>query len=265
MSNELVAERFPVSEVERYRCLVTASDLVAARVRIRESDLLVRADRDLSSPARAALVRCREELEGYLYRHPEWGRSLVPVSAGENPPAIIAAMSRAAAACGVGPMATVAGALAWFVGRDLSPRAGEVIVENGGDIYLDCRRERIVLVRPGPGSDWPGRVALRVPGHPGPVGVAASSGREGRSLSWGKASAAAVTAEDSILADGAATALGNRIRSAEREPIEAALGEVLAIPGVFGCLVILPDLLAVRGEIELADPAGEADGPPGPR
>lgn len=246
-----------VIEIDQYRSLVTASDLVSARVRIRESDLLIRAERDLRAPARSALLRYRGQIEKYLFDHPEWGRILVPVPAGEDAPGIVSAMSRAAGPCGVGPMATVAGALAWFVGRDLSARAGEVIVENGGDIYLDSRRTRTILVRTGPGPAWPGGIGIRVRGRPGPVGVATSSGLGGRSLSWGKAAAAAVVAEDSILADGAATALGNRIRSPERGQIETALEAVLDIPGIFGCLVVCPGLLAARGEIELAALDGE--------
>jgi ApbE superfamily uncharacterized protein (UPF0280 family) len=242
-----------MKEVEDYRWLVTGSDLVSSRVRIRESDLLVRADRDLARSARTSLARCRGEVEEYLFRHPEWGRSLVPVPAGGDPPAIIAAMSRAAAACGVGPMATVAGALAWFVGRELSALCGEVIVENGGDLYLDCRRERTILVRTVPESAFPARFGIRIPARPQPFGAAASSGTGGRSLSWGRAAAAVVLATDSLVADGAATALGNRVRRPERGLIETAVEAVAAIPSVLGCLAVCGDLLAARGDIELVE------------
>ena len=45
-------------------------------------------------------------------------------------------MIEAAAAAGVGPMAAVAGALAARVGLQCGPFKSEVIVENGGDIFL---------------------------------------------------------------------------------------------------------------------------------
>ncbi len=242
-----------MSGVDAYRSSVTASDLVSFRVRIRESDLLIRGDRDLEVPAREALSRYRREIEDYLFVHPGWGRSLLPVPTGAGAPPIVAAMTRAAAACGVGPMAAVAGALAWFVGKELSALASEVIVENGGDIYLDCRRERTILVRAGDGSPFAGRIGLRIPPGSTPIGIATSSGTGGRSLSWGKTSAAVVVAEDSIIADGAATALGNRVRSSGREIVESAVESVAAMPSVIGCLVVCGNLFAVRGEIKLID------------
>ncbi len=242
-----------MSEVEKYRCLVTAPDLVSARVRLRESNLLVQADRDLAREARSVLGRRRGEIEEYLYRNPEWGRSMVPIPERGDAPEIVRAMSRASAACGVGPMATVAGALAWFVGRELSARSGEVIVENGGDIYLDRRRERTILVWPGSGEIFPVRVGIKVPVSSLPAGVAASSGSFGRSLSWGKVAVAVVVAVDSLIADGAATALGNRVPDAAEATMETALESVMAIPGVTGGLVLCRGILAARGDIELVD------------
>ncbi len=242
-----------MNQVKEYRSRVTARDLISTRVRLRESDLLVRGERDLEQPAREALERYRRELENYLFLHPEWGRSLVPVPAGEESPPIAAAMSRAAAVCGVGPLAAVAGALAWFVGRALSPLSGELIVENGGDIFLHSRRTRTILVGTGGHSAFPGEIGLRIAGRAEPIGVAASSGTGGRSLSWGRAAAAVVLAADSIIADAAATALGNRIRSPGRESIEAAVGAVADLPGVIGCLAVCENLLAVRGDLELID------------
>ena len=239
--------------VDDYRSRVTAEDLVSTRVRLRETDLLIRGERDLEQPAREALKRYRREIEDYLFRHPEWGRSLVPVPAGEEAPPIAAAMSRAASVCGVGPMAAVAGALAWFVGRALSSFSGELIVENGGDIFINSRRDRTVLVGTGLNSEFPGYLGIRIAGGLEPVGVAASSGSGGRSLSWGRAEAAVVLAEDTIVADAAATALGNRIRASGRETIEAAVGAIADIPGVKGCLTVCENILAVRGDLELAD------------
>ncbi len=247
-----------MSGVDDYRSLVGGDDLIASRVRFRETDLLVRGERDLEAPARKALARYRREIEDYLFLHPVWGKSLVPVPAEGEPPAIVAAMSRAAAACQVGPMAAVAGALAWFVGGDLSFISGELIVENGGDVYLNSRRDRTILIGTGRGSAWLKRIGLRIPAGPDPSGIAASSGNRGRSLSWGKAEAAVVVAADSIVADAAATALGNRVRAAERGSLESAVESIAALPGVFGCLVVCGNMLAVRGEVELLD-LGERD------
>jgi len=125
---------------EKYRSLITADDLISIRIKIRESDLLIRSDRECAAPARKALLGYRKEIEDYLASHPGFEKSLLPVSASPDASPIIAAMARAAHLCGVGPMATVAGGLAYFVGRELKSISSEVIVENGGDIYLDSRR-----------------------------------------------------------------------------------------------------------------------------
>ncbi|MFH1038098.1 MAG: UPF0280 family protein [PVC group bacterium] len=237
--------------VDEYRSLVTADDLVFTRVRIGESDLMIRADREPGRPAREALVRYRREIERYLSEHPGFRESLVPVRAAPDAPDIIRSMARSGFLCGVGPMAAVAGALAFFVGRDLSLLSPEVIVENGGDIYLACRRERNILVYPGEGHPVSRNLGIRIVPGDMPAGVAASSGTRGRSLSWGRAAVAVVVADDPVLADAAATALGNRIYREERSVLAAAGEAIGSIPGVRGSLVVCGGLIAVRGRIEL--------------
>lgn len=238
---------------EKYRSLITAADLISTRIRIKESDLLIRSDRECAVPARQALSRYREEIEAYLDGYPGFKESLVPVSAGASAPRIVREMARAASLCGVGPMAAVAGALAYFVGRDLAALSSEVIIENGGDIYLNCRRERTVAVYTGNDSSPSRRIGIRIDPGDMPLGVAASSGRLGRSLSWGNADAAVVVAADPIIADAAATRLGNRICREERSIMETAGESIIAIPGVLGYLVICGALIAAGGRIELTD------------
>ena len=238
---------------EDYRSLIFAADLVSTRVRIKESDLLIRAEREVAGPAREVLARYRKDLEDYLKLHPDFGESLVPVSAGDEAPPIVREMTRAATLCGVGPMATVAGAFAYCVGRKLSAFSSEIIVENGGDIYLNSSKERVVAVFSGRGLSSDGRtIALRIRPEEMPLGVAASSGRLGRSLSWGIADAAVVLASDPVLADGAATALSNRIYREERSVLDRAGEFIRAIPGVHGYLVACGGLIAAGGRIELA-------------
>jgi len=49
-------------------------------------------------------------------------------------------MMKVSQVAGVGPMAAVAGALAEYVGQDLLKLTPNVIVENGGDIFLKIKR-----------------------------------------------------------------------------------------------------------------------------
>ncbi len=236
---------------EKYRSLITATDLISTRIRIRESDLLIRAERECSGPARAALTRYRKEIEDYIESHPGFEESMLPVAASNDAPPIITAMTSAALLCGVGPMASVAGALAYFVGRELKSISPEVIVENGGDIYLESRRERDIAVYSGENDGPTGRIGIQIKPGEMPIGVASSSGRLGRSLSWGISDVSVVLASDPILADSAATALANRVYLADPAVLKPAGNFILNIPGVIGYLIICGELVSTGGSIRL--------------
>jgi len=235
----------------KYRSLISATDLISTRIRIKESDLLIRAERECSGPARKALARYRTDIEDYIASYPGFKESLLPVAAPHDAPPIITAMTRAALLCGVGPMAAVAGAVAYFVGRELKSVLPEVIVENGGDIYLDSRRERTIAIYSGENAGSAGRIGIQIKPGDMPIGVASSSGRLGRSLSWGISDVSVVLASDPILADGAATALANRVYSADPTILETAGDYVLNISGVIGYLIICGELVSTGGSISL--------------
>ncbi len=189
-------------------------------------------------------------MQTYALEHPEFLKSLLPVEAHSDASTIIKRMCQAAKLAKVGPMAAVAGAISEFVGMDLLGYTPEVIVENGGDIFLKTKSETKVAVYAG-NSPLSENIALRVPPSPFGLGICTSSGTVGHSLSFGKADAAVVLAQDTALADAAATALGNLAKSAE--VIEQAVSFVSQIPGVKGALVILGDKLAVCGDIDLVE------------
>lgn len=246
-----MSKRLDMETVDEYRSLISATDLRSTRIRIKESDLLIRMERECSIPARKALLRYREAIENYLALHPGFQESLVPLSAEASSHPIIVAMTRAAFLCGVGPMAAVAGALAYFVGIELQAISSEVIVENGGDIYLNCNRERIISVYAGKESPRLPGLGIKISPDDAPIGVASSSGKLGRSLSWGISDVAVVLASDPIVADGAATALANRVYAADPSVIESAGSFILNIPGIIGYLIICGKLVSTGGNIKI--------------
>jgi ApbE superfamily uncharacterized protein (UPF0280 family) len=73
----------------------------------------------------------------------------------------------------------------------------------------------------------------------------------GPSLSFGKADAVAVISRNSVLADTAATAVGNLIQTAE--DIERAVQWGSEIPGILGVLAIFHDTIAAWGDLELTE------------
>ncbi len=192
-------------------------------------------------------MKARAEIKAAIAARPRFASSFEPIKPHGTETELVAAMLRAGEAASVGPMAAVAGAIAEYVGRALLPQSDEVIVENGGDVFLRSCRERLVAVHAG-SSPLGGRLAVAVLPKDG-LGICTSSGTVGHSVSFGKADAALVIAADCALADAAATCLGNRVQTAE--DIEPAMDAALKIRGVSGALVIIGDRLGVKGDIEL--------------
>ncbi len=236
--------------VEEYRARVAARELVSFRVALGESDLVVACEGPLETEARAALGRHRRDLEAYVAEHPAFLASLAPVAIHPRAPRIVRAMAAAARAAGVGPMAAVAGALAEAVGRSLLRRSREVIVENGGDLFISVQGERVALLDTGP-SAFGRALGLLIRPDLGPVGIATSSGTVGGSRSLGRADAACVIARNGALADAAATAVGNAV--AAPADIEAGLARARAVPGVLGVVVVVGSRLGAWGQVELVE------------
>lgn len=248
--------------VERdYRQRTRGKGMVSFPVCIRESDLMISVDRASFHPgleqiAAALLRRCRGELEQYLAGDPEFGRVLCPCDVTPRAPRIVRIMAAAAKRADVGPMAAVAGAVAEVVGRGLLRHAKEVIVENGGDIFLKTLHPRVAGIFAGQ-SPLSERVGLRILPGTGITGICTSSGTVGPSLSFGKADAAVVLGASAALADAAASALGNRVQTAA--DFTPALAYTCEIKGVQGAAVILGERLGALGAVELV-PLGQGGG-----
>lgn len=231
-----------------YREWVHDTDLVSFNVVVGETDLWIRARRNLRSKALRSVIKHRGSLEKYIVGHPLFLTTLEPFCTDNDAPAIVSGMAQAAAIVGVGPMAAVAGAIAEEVGKDLLEFSREVIVENGGDIFMKVTRDRLVGVYAGD-SPFTGRIAVRVHPDDTPLGVATSSGTVGHSLSFGKADAAVVMATSAYLADAAATALGNRVKS--EADIASAINWAKNVSGVIGVLVVSGMEMGMWGRVEL--------------
>ncbi|MFZ0726780.1 MAG: UPF0280 family protein [Desulfobacterales bacterium] len=231
-----------------YRRGIGPGGLTGFRVVVQETDLMVYADRDLTEATRELVLQYRGFIETFIAQRPVFGESLNPVRLAEPAPLIVRAMAQAAAAAGVGPMAAVAGAIAEQVGRDLLAHTPQVIVENGGDVFVRTRRPVIMGIYAG-SSPLSGQLGLAVGGGHAPVGVCTSSGTIGHSLSLGAADAVCVLSSSCSLADAAATAIGNRVRSPADIPEAIACGRSIA--DLDGLVVIIGDRVGCWGAVEL--------------
>ena len=236
-----------------YRQELCPAGMASFTVTVKETDLWIAVDREAFLPELPEKVESfvwqqRRLLEAYIQKDPVFARTLHPhlVSAGAPPLAL--EMARAGNLAGVGPMAAVAGAFAQYVGEQLLKVSREVIVENGGDIFLCCKQTVKVGVLAGGGSSSQGP-AVKVKPRAGICGICTSSGTRGHSFSRGRADAAVILAVGAALADAVATAAANMVQGPE--DLKAALQFTRGIPGVKGALLILGDKIAAWGQVEL--------------
>jgi ApbE superfamily uncharacterized protein (UPF0280 family) len=231
-----------------YRHWVRDDDLVSFNVTVKETDLYIRAARNLEVEALNAVIRHRKLLEAYIERHPLFLHSLEPCPAEEGAPAIVSVMAQAAKIAGVGPMAAVAGAIAEAVGKDLLADTPEVVVENGGDIFMKISRTMLIGIYAGE-SPFTGKIALEISPEETPLGVCTSSGTVGHSLSFGAADAVIALSRSAALADAAATAIGNRIKNVD--DIDVTIEQAQAIDGLVGVVIIKDDKMGMWGKVKL--------------
>jgi ApbE superfamily uncharacterized protein (UPF0280 family) len=155
----------------------------------------------------------------------------------------------------VGPMAAVAGAIAEWVSKDLLKLSREVIIENGGDIYLTTSQERTIGIYAG-SSPLSLKIGIVIRPEETPLGVCTSSGIVGPSLSFGKADAVCILSKSAALADAAATAVGNILQ--EKKDVERGLERGREIEGVLGTLIIMGEKMGVWGNIRLIQLQGDS-------
>ena len=218
------------------------------RVVVKETDLLVHAAKKLSAEAREAVLEQRGYIEAFIKTHPDFLSSLIPWRFDRPAPQIIADMVSAGENAGVGPMAAVAGAVAEHVGRGLLGFTDQVIVENGGDLYIKTDAPVTVGILAGR-SPLSMRLGIRLRCEQQPAGVCTSSGTVGHSLSFGKADAVCVIADSCAVADAAATAVGNLVQSSAG--INDAITAGRQIKRLSGIVIIAGEKIGMWGDLEV--------------
>ena len=236
------------SKEHSYRKRVHPRDLISFRVLIKETDLLVSSSRDLTQQTRDRVYHYRRQLEDYIRSKSDFLSTLLPYPEDPFAPEIIREMISVTRMFGVGPMAAVAGAIAQFVGSDLLSHAEEVIVENGGDIFVKTKRPTTVSIFAGT-SRLSNKLGLIIHPEEMPTGICTSSATVGHSLSLGAADAVCIVAKSASMADAAATALGNRITN--RSKLKSVVESMREFKDIKGGVVIIGKTMATWGEIEL--------------
>ena len=234
-----------------YRDWTQAKDMHVSHIVAKETDLEILTNKRLDREFVEERIRAyRWDIENYITKDYRFLTSLKPLSVELNAPDIIREMSLQSQKVNVGPMACVAGAVAEFLGRDLLKKGyKDVIIENGGDIFLKSTSVRRIGIYAGRSKLW-NNIRLVIRPKDTPLGVCTSSGTMGHSLSFGCADSVVIVSKNTLLADAAATACANRINS--KYDMQKALDFARAIKGVLGVVVILKNDLLSWGKIELA-------------
>lgn len=241
----------------RLRCHAGQQETVF-QVVIEQTDLRITAQRDLSAPAAASVRRLRGQIKAHAELNPTFLAALTPLPTPAEAPPVVQEMYRAAAACGVGPMAAVAGAIAEQVGRELARLSSDVLVENGGDLYLISTRPRTVGLLAVPGQD----ILVGVPLRPDefPCSFCASSATIGHSLSFGRGDLAVVRSRNAALADACATALANRLHGSHNLDEVVRAAAALAPFGIDGVFLQVDERVALWGSMELVEIQADRSG-----
>lgn len=225
------------------------------RSAFRETDLWVAVDtahycREVEKFTMGRVLYYRDILEKHIAGYPEFRDSLVPVIAPGGVHHLITAMSEAAWAAGTGPMSAVAGAMAEFICSDILSEynADEVIVENGGDIFLKLTAPVTTAVYAG-SSPLSEKIALHITPGETPLSVCCSSGTVGHSLSFGVADACVIACRSGAQADAWATAFCNRVKN--KDLVRQVTEEALQNTDILSVVIIKDDQVGIRSVIEV--------------
>lgn len=243
-----MSEHYPAAEERSYRRLAMVDRLVAFQVTVQETDLMVQAVQDLTAVCREEILSQRGYIEQYICRFPAFRTALTPWEQDEPAPGIVRMMIAAGKQAGVGPMAAVAGAMAETVGRALQQHSREIIVENGGDIYLSLNGPVTIGIYAG-ASPLSMRIGLQLEPGREPLAVCTSSGTVGHSLSHGLADAVCIVARQCALADAAATAVANCVSAGEAIP--EAIRFARSIEGVEGVVTVCGEKIGLWGNLRI--------------
>jgi len=222
--------------------------LIRKRFSIKETACTVIADKkEAIKAAECAITHHHEQLESYIRTHEEFLYSLKPLKVVDGP-RIVRLMASASAKAGVGPMASVAGALADLaVEAMLSVGAKTAIIENGGEVAAVSETPVDVALLAGD-SPLSGRLGFRIEKFP--RGIATSSGVYGHALSFGEAESVTIFAGNASLADAAATAVCNVVRGSDvDQAIRNGVKKAFHIKGVEGVFIIYKGKVALAGNI----------------
>lgn len=244
-----------VFEPRIYRCNMNRQRFRYFNVVEKETDLWIGVTNasfhhELIAFCEEKVIHYREQVENCIKQYPEFGRSFKPLPPKTDFPEMVVEMTKAAIQSGTGPMSAVAGAIAEAVGNDIlklySPE--EVLIENGGDIFVNIKNDLLVKFYAGRNHNF-SNLAINIPGKCGKLGICTSSGMFGHSFSYGLADSVTVVCKSATLADAWATSICNRVKN--NTCIKDLTKEYQNIPEILSLVIVKDEEMGIAGEFEL--------------
>lgn len=214
-----------LSPYRNYRTFYTNnSSEQKIQIIIEETDLLITLTTKIEAEKIIPLVKnklqeLRNIVKFWIQLYPQIQHSLEPIPCPQNAPSFIEIMCESATYAQVGPFAAIAGTIAQilchFIHEFLKNNnlPNDVIVENGGDIYIYSQKERIIGIMANPKENC--ILGLKLNASNMPISICSSSAKIGHSLSFGQGDLALIIAKNASLADALATSYCNQLQKKE--------------------------------------------------
>jgi len=239
-----------------YRMSMNSRRFKFFRVVNKETDLYIGVDHEsfdekMPETAYKSIICLRGKLEQYIQLHPGFSASLDPIRSNKTQPDCIKQLCDASVKANVGPMAGIAGLFAKRIGMDLKNQFDlkEIIVENGGDLFIKIRKKLKLAIYAGQ-SSLSHKIALELDEINRPFSVCTSSGTVGHSLSFGKADAFTIVCYDSVLADAFATSFANKIHN--ETDLQSQVENTKLNTEILVSLAIKGEKLALQGRFQIS-------------
>jgi ApbE superfamily uncharacterized protein (UPF0280 family) len=222
----------------------------------KESDITIISEcKNVILKARNIFYEHRKKLETFILTNNDFLTSFSPIKMTSDIE-IVDLMVKYSLICGVGPMATVAGAFADLMLKEMKSNNQEeglpakvAMVENGGEIAINSEKSIKVALYAG-FNNLNLNIGFLIEKKDCPIGIATSSATIGHAISLGQADAVTIFAKNSTLADGAATKICNLVKGNDIEAsIKRGLDAIDDIDGIRGALISREDKIGQLGKL----------------
>jgi uncharacterized protein len=240
---------YDIYERKNYRNRIRVDHVAGFELEVRETNLLIQAQSDLSAKAKDSVFRYRYQIEEYLRQHPAFREASAPIQIYASAPEIVRYSDLSSRVTGVAPMTCMSAAMADFVGRDLLPDSANVVVSSGGDSFVRCSLPLDVYLY-ADGSPLHEKLILALPAFKRPFGISTFVPGKG-------VHAVTVLSRAACWASVYARDVGDRL--ARGEALSSVLDRMKEYSDVGGIVLIAGEKIVIGGDLVIRS----ANGGPG--